>query len=152
MPNIQFRNFMQDIFQVPARNVQSLLKAKIPARTQFFEHPSKIRGVKPSSAVAPLVRSERSQYEVRAATKKKLCKKNQSSSLSLRTTSPIVHGHYYSRPFIPVSDYIHDHCWTESRSCLLCDVMQYMTLFYRLSILQKIRNSIHKYVFHLNFA
>ena len=37
MPNIQITNFIEDTFEVPARNAQSLLKIKIPAINSIFQ-------------------------------------------------------------------------------------------------------------------
>ena len=46
MENMQIREFFTDALEVPARNVQSLLKVKIPAVIQIFKIPSKTGGVK----------------------------------------------------------------------------------------------------------
>ena len=43
---MQIREFFSDALEVPARNVQSLLKVKIPAVIQFFKIPSRTGGVK----------------------------------------------------------------------------------------------------------
>ena len=38
MENKQIKEFLADAFEVPARNVQSLQKVKIPAVIQFFKN------------------------------------------------------------------------------------------------------------------
>ena len=48
MENMQIREFFTDALEVPARNVQSLLKVKIPAVIQFFKIPSRTGGSKRS--------------------------------------------------------------------------------------------------------
>ena len=40
--NMQITNFIEDTFEVPARNEQSLLKIKIPAINSIFKNPSNI--------------------------------------------------------------------------------------------------------------
>ena len=53
LENKQTREFFTDALEVPARNVLSLLKVKIPAVIQFFKIPSRTGGSKKVTTPPP---------------------------------------------------------------------------------------------------